>query len=216
MQIALNSFATDVFRVQADKDYIAARSNYRLQLREQFLWAGLQAVEKYLKAILLFNGQSARYPPNSRKPYLHGLEALFRAVETQTGLTIQYPKWVPDFIRYLHEFGNNRYLSNDTYIRGDALPQLDETVWTLRRYCQFIRVSVPEPGGGRKDLFNLLLSGINSPEALKKPRRYRPFSGYLESVLSSAHSHPARKALIWANLFYGDRRANITRYEMNP
>lgn len=61
LQLVLNTFAKDVFRKQADCDYVAARSNYRLRLREQFLWSSLQAIEKYLKAILLFNGISARY-----------------------------------------------------------------------------------------------------------------------------------------------------------
>jgi len=61
LQIILNTFATDIFRKQADYDYIAARANYRMRLRQQFLWSAHQAVEKYLKAILLFNGKSARF-----------------------------------------------------------------------------------------------------------------------------------------------------------
>lgn len=60
-QIVLNTFACDVFRKQADYDYISARANYRMRLRQQFLWSAQQAVEKYLKATLLFNGRSARY-----------------------------------------------------------------------------------------------------------------------------------------------------------
>jgi HEPN domain-containing protein len=52
---ALFAFATRVFRDQADRDYIAARLSYRAQLRDQFLWSALQALEKYFKGILLFN-----------------------------------------------------------------------------------------------------------------------------------------------------------------
>jgi len=59
LQVVLNTYATDIFRNQADFDYISARANYRLKLRQQFLWSAQQAVEKYLKAILLFNGKSA-------------------------------------------------------------------------------------------------------------------------------------------------------------
>jgi hypothetical protein len=69
MQVILNTFASDVFRKQADYDYIAARANYRMRLRQQFLWSAHQAVEKYLKATLLFNGKSARFytPPVIQK-----------------------------------------------------------------------------------------------------------------------------------------------------
>jgi hypothetical protein len=50
LQVILNTFASDVFRKQADYDYIAARANYRMRLRQQFLWSAHQSVEKYLKA----------------------------------------------------------------------------------------------------------------------------------------------------------------------
>ncbi len=66
LQVILNTFARDVFRKQADYDYIAARMNYRMRLREQFLWSGQQAVEKYFKAILLYNGISARFYTNKK------------------------------------------------------------------------------------------------------------------------------------------------------
>jgi hypothetical protein len=35
-RIVLDTIAEEVFRDQADKDYIAARANYRMNLREQF------------------------------------------------------------------------------------------------------------------------------------------------------------------------------------
>ena len=76
LQIVLNTFASDVFRRQADFDYVAARANYKMQLRQQFLWSAQQSIEKYLKAILLFNGKSARYPAGSRKEFGHKLTAL--------------------------------------------------------------------------------------------------------------------------------------------
>ena len=37
-----------------------ARACYRLKFSQQFLWSPLQAVEKYLKAILLYNDRSAK------------------------------------------------------------------------------------------------------------------------------------------------------------
>src|SRR2546423_5751552 len=88
LQIALSAIAEQAFRDQADKDYVAARSNYRMNLREQFLWSGLQACEKYLKAILLFNQLSARFVAsnrtrekwNTKREFGHNLRRLFGAI----------------------------------------------------------------------------------------------------------------------------------------
>ena len=49
----VDAFIDMSFRDAADEDYIAARVAYRLELTHTFLWASLQTVEKYLKAILL-------------------------------------------------------------------------------------------------------------------------------------------------------------------
>src|SRR6266581_4487649 len=99
--IALHSIAQEIFRDQGDKDYITGRAAYRMNLREQFLWAALQACEKYLKGILLFNEMSARYPPSpvngqiwdKKKEFQHDLEALFNAVEGINDFDIAFPKW---------------------------------------------------------------------------------------------------------------------------
>src|SRR5436190_23809187 len=105
---ALFALATEVFQKQADKDYIVARSCYRMNLREQFLWASLQACEKYLKGTLLFNGQSARYDPvtydskkNRNEEFGHNLSLLFKVVCTIGDLPLDKPDWLPDFLEYL-------------------------------------------------------------------------------------------------------------------
>jgi len=53
-------FATRSFRDLADQDYITARIAYRKEFEQQFRWCALQALEKYLKAILIFNSVSAK------------------------------------------------------------------------------------------------------------------------------------------------------------
>ncbi|MCA1796649.1 MAG: HEPN domain-containing protein [Geobacteraceae bacterium] len=58
-RILINDFATRSFRDVADQDYIAARLSYRHGLYPQFHWQSLQALEKYLKAILLYNREQA-------------------------------------------------------------------------------------------------------------------------------------------------------------
>ena len=51
----LDDFARRSFFEIADGDYIAARGMYRAKLFPQFLSASQQALEKYLKYILLLN-----------------------------------------------------------------------------------------------------------------------------------------------------------------
>jgi len=58
--IILNTYAHECLMRMADQDYLAARICYRHNLIDQFLWSALQAVEKYLKAILLYNRASAK------------------------------------------------------------------------------------------------------------------------------------------------------------
>jgi hypothetical protein len=55
MRALINDFAVRSFRDIADGDYIVARLAHRATLIPQFLWSSLQAVEKYLKGILLLN-----------------------------------------------------------------------------------------------------------------------------------------------------------------
>jgi hypothetical protein len=45
-KVLLNDFATRSFRDTGDYDYVAARMAYRAKLVPQFLWSGLQAIEK--------------------------------------------------------------------------------------------------------------------------------------------------------------------------
>ncbi len=48
------------FRDGADKDYISARLLFRNKLYQTGAWSSLQAVEKYLKCILLYSYKSTK------------------------------------------------------------------------------------------------------------------------------------------------------------
>jgi hypothetical protein len=221
LRIALFTLATEVFREQADKDYIVARSSYRMNLREQFLWASLQACEKYLKGILLFNERSARYDPASYDPikkrnkeFGHDSTRLFAAARTIADLPLDKPDWLPDFLKYLAAFGNNRYLSKATYATGDELRRLDEAVWVLRRACQNFDWTA-NVNGSPKNLRPALVAQSNRPEHRKTPALYRPFGaigGYLEKILKASNSDPARQALVWKNMFFGNRQRHRVTY----
>ena len=60
-QACANEYINRTFRDVADHDYIAARIVHRYDLDIQFLWLAEQAVEKYLKAILLYNRRRIKY-----------------------------------------------------------------------------------------------------------------------------------------------------------
>lgn len=199
LQLILNTYATDIFRKQADYDYISARSNYRLKLRQQFLWSAQQAVEKYLKAILLFNGKSI-------KRFSHDLDTLVDEVEKIKLLNFALDSIDEKFLAYLSKQGCNRYLSTSAYNMADAIQSLDKLVWNIRRYCQFI----PDRGIGGKlpvdGLQEAIVSKINNPNNMKRPHKFKLFRGELENIINKDPKDPARKALIWANLWYGKKK----------
>jgi hypothetical protein len=216
LEIALCLIAEQVFREQADKDYIAARAAYRMDLREQFLWAALQACEKYLKSILLYNQKSARYskPCDPKKEFRHDLDALFNAVKNITDLDVNSncPDWMPTFLTYLKKFGENRYLTISTYTMGYELRKLDETVWALRRYCQ--KFCDWEPQHGIKIERLQFITAVNNPQHWKKPIFYKPFGaqdGFLEKVLKRTHNDFTRTNLVWKNFFFATRQRSKAR-----
>lgn len=210
LQVALNSIATDIFRKQADFDYIAARMNYRMRFRQQFLWSGQQAVEKYLKAILLFNGISARYvdinAKKSKGQFGHNLVKLNAKVSELNYLGYNLPDWAPAFMEYLFkQGGSNRYLSDSSYNTEEALRQLDELVWNIRRYCQYIPdcgIDCDDEVSGSKEA---VIRSINNPSYVANPIGFRLSGGELEKIIKRPQSDPARIALVWANLFFGKR-----------
>ncbi|MBD5749812.1 HEPN domain-containing protein, partial [Citrobacter freundii] len=52
-KVLLNNAAKRSFRDMADQDYLTARVCFKNNLPFQFLWMSQQAIEKYIKCILL-------------------------------------------------------------------------------------------------------------------------------------------------------------------
>jgi HEPN domain-containing protein len=211
-QLILNEFARRVFRSQADFDYVSARSNFRLQLRQQFLWSALQCIEKYLKAILLYNGKSARFPTDGRKPLGHNLKKLLAEVNQIELFALDLKGEDIRFIEYLSDQGNNRYISTEAYSTRSALSDLDGLVWRLRRYCRHFSgrvLGVKEPMPG---LLQAQIKGITDPAVAETPHKFRLHAGELEKILKRPASDPARKALVWGNLYYGAKKRFSVRY----
>lgn len=180
------------FRNVADCDYISARACHRLDLKQQFLWAALQAVEKYIKAILLYNDRST-------KKLGHDIETAYRRLGEITDIQFDIPKGVQDFIRYLNAEGANRYFEYPYVTMGDELLLLDKTVWHLRRYCQWFDREID----GRKiDWFATAKKEIDHSRFKKRPNTFKISGGFLEKVAANKQSE-LRRELVWKNFWYG-------------
>ena len=177
--VLLNDFAIRCFRDVADADYIAARLAYRSDLTMQYLWASQQAIEKYLKCILLLN----RIPAADVK---HDLE-LGLAKIVGAGITLDLTEPTKKFIDYIDTYGRFRYLETCPYMFGEDIIKLDRTVWELRRFC-----TLAEHGRQEK-----LKDGFVAPKV-------RLSGGYLEKIIDK-DTHPARAPLLWQNGFFGKR-----------
>ena len=197
----VNSFATQSFRDQADRDYIAARLACRFELMPQFLWASHQAVEKYLKAILLYNKiKATRIGHDLAKAQL-----LTKKLPFQIDLSPRSQA----FIDHLAKCGQFRYIDVPYDVHGYVLIDLDVMIWELRRYCQVLNVfgkDLPLAEQKRLDEATVELAQSSS----RPTHRFKLQNGVLEKILSE-RSHPSRAALLWNNPVYGVRRRSTVR-----
>ena len=192
----LNNFATRSFRDTADMDYIAARLSHRANLLEQFHWQSLQAIEKYFKAILLYNRIKAKNIGHSLSKALGKTQALpFRIQLTDKAL---------EFIRHIDSFGRFRYLEASYYVRGYKLVELDKTIWEIRRYCTVIDYSRTLDNGEEERMLPVAIERIRRSEE-SHPMDFKLPGGLLEEIVENKQ-HPARSALIWQNGFFGKSR----------
>lgn len=157
-RLLINDFAKRCFRDVADHDYIAARMCYRSGLYSQFYWSALQAIEKYLKAILLFHRVRAKdIKHNLERAWVHAKKLPFE---------IHISDSTREMIERLDRFGQYRYLEASFYVDGPVLPQLDKTVWEIRRYCKVLDYTM-DVGGKRKHMLQNELKCIRDSE--KRP-----------------------------------------------
>lgn len=200
LQRFLNSFATRSFRHTADGDYIAARLACRHELYPQFLWSSQQAIEKYLKAILLYNRVAA---PNLGHRIDKAL-ALFLALPLGARLSER----TKGFLKLIEDHGQVRYLDLPYTVSGHVLPELDLTVWELRRYCQVLD---PERALSLDEKREVEEARQRVEASHEAPRhRFRLAGGMLEKVLDDP-KHPSRAPLVWNNPCFGGRVRNVVK-----
>lgn len=174
----LTDFAFRSFRDVADQDYIVARMCFRDGLTSQFAWQSLQAIEKYLKGILLFNELTSI-------KYGHNVSKLASSIEQLKHLNFKIPKTCNSFLKYAYSQGLNRYNTVDSYCKGNELEQLDETISYIRRYCQPV-------------INNSLQQEVRNHEA---SRHFELKGGYLERILLYPES-PKAQSILWKNKFF--------------
>jgi HEPN domain-containing protein len=201
LERCINSVSTQSFRDQADRDYISARLACRYELYPQFLWASQQAVEKYLKAILLYN----RIPATKIN---HKIDEALKLTEN-LNFKIDLSSRSKDFLSYLSEYGEYRYLDVPYYVNGYLMIDLDLTVWELRRYCQVLNSFVSDSSIEEKELLKKALDDIEKSKS--EPRyKFKLHSGLLENIIAD-RKHPSRPALLWQNAVFGSRYRKTIR-----
>jgi HEPN domain-containing protein len=191
----INNFATRAFREVADRDYLTARLACRADLIPQFLWSAQQAIEKYLKCILLLN----RIPAKSVR---HDIAKALTLV-AQLPFKVELCERSKKFIAHVAAYGEFRYLDVSTFAVGHVLVSLDLAVWELRRYCQVLNVFGKKLIPIEQQMLDTALKEIRLSDS--RPRHtFRVPGGYLEEVLAKP-KHPAREALVRQNPCYGVR-----------
>ena len=137
----------------ADEDYVMARSAYANGLFHVFYWCAGQACEKYMKAILLIQGQHAQN-------YGHDLVRLFHDVRQKDlqgiiPVSLALPettargreRWqgrTPAlYIEYLAKYGSpdNRYAFEGTFVNGPVLHALDILCCAFRRLIREVNLT---------------------------------------------------------------------------
>lgn len=197
----VNAFGTQSFRDQADRDYIAARLACRHELFPQFLWSSHQAMEKYLKAILLYNRIKADQVGHDLAKALSLTQSL--------PFEILFSKRSRKFINHLAKVGEFRYIDVPFHVYGHILVDLDLAVWEIRRYCQILDVFGKELPLDEQKLLDAAWSDLANSEA--NPRhKFRLHGGLLEKIVSD-RKHPSRDALLWHNPCFGVRKRATVR-----
>lgn len=202
-KVFINDYARQ-FREIADRDYIAARQSFKTGLYLQFLWSAQQAIEKYLKCILLFN----KIPLVNEEGVaiaVHDLKTLLDYFEKSKPFELKIRPESQKFIEHLDRSAMaSRYLSAPVYVLGEHLMQLDRAIWDIRRYCKVLDYTIAMPDGTEKSFLRSELEHIEKSEKVPPQKFILDNSGFLEKVIRDKN-HPARSFLIWKNNYFGSK-----------
>ena len=188
----INQFATRCFRDTGDADCIAARLAMRSRLAGPFLWSAEQAVEKYLKCILMLNRKETH-------DLSHNIVKAFNRINSTLPFEITLSEMEQKVFSHLAEWGGDRYLIASFVLSDIEVLQLDMLVWRLRQYCTPLDVIHYADTPSEKvllDNVSRLEAGLNG-----SAKAGHVAGGMLEKVLADK-KHSAHDALVWQNLRY--------------
>ncbi|MRW88434.1 hypothetical protein GJ699_00350 [Duganella sp. FT80W] len=199
----INQFAIRCFRETGDADYIAARMAMRARLANPFLWSAEQAIEKYLKCILMLNRHST-------KNLSHDIGAALALINESLPFKISLNEGEQQVFDHIAQCQGDRYLIHSLSLDDYELLQLDHLVWHLRQYCRPLNVRHYADTPSEK----VLLERVREIEAgIGGPAKFGRIEGaFLEKVLEDK-KHPAHDALVWQNLMFSlsNRRSVMFR-----
>ncbi len=146
-----NTLIRDMFAQPADEAYAIARWCWLNKMYASFYWNALHSIEKYLKASLLYNGQSA-IRNHANKNYGHDIEKLFQAVQAyalefipdefvrpeKINPNMWHDEAVIKFVQRFNSLGdpNNRYNLYGYFQRASDIYVFDQLVFSIRRIAQ--------------------------------------------------------------------------------
>lgn len=188
----INQFAIRCFRDTGDADYIAARLAIRSGLAQPFLWSAEQAVEKYIKCILMLNRRTT-------EGLLHKIGDALERVNSTLPFKIELDKHEAKIFQHLVSWNADRYLLHSFTLHSVEVLHLDKLVWKLRQYCEPLDVLHYADTPSEVVLLqntSRIEAGLTGPS-----RDGRIAGGYLEKVLEN-RQHPAREGLVWQNFYF--------------
>jgi hypothetical protein len=162
------------------------------------------AIEKYLKAILLYNRQNT-------KQISHNILSAHQQVKEIKDIEFEMPKDVDEFIKHIDSNGKFRYFEAPFNLNHDDLEKLDKSVWYIRRYCQCLRDTFKTNNNQIIDILKLNLQEIKSEDTIKNPHKFKIFGGKIEKILSDQKS-PLREQLVYHNSYFGKYKKRINKF----
>lgn len=194
--VRISQIITEAFVYTADSDYVTARFMALSGMKREFFWPALHALEKYMKAILLFDGQSVKEDGHkivnlARRVFERhsNLKSLKLVPAARHRDLVTEGLWGPvdamGFLEAITKFGepSNRYDYFGAHYEASQLLKLDQFVHALRRLCLD---DEPLRGTGKHEKYDYFAFQENIPFA---PPSYEQGSPY--GKLSFGMSVPA-------------------------
>ena len=171
---------------------------FRFEFYVQYIWSSQQAIEKYLKAILLYNAQ--------RPPLTHSLEGLLKRVRAVKSIQFSITPKSEAFVEDISGLNpvKIRYLSNGFHVEMTDLALLDQAIWELRMYCELLNYSTRDAG---KVTSRLKANVQRIKNGKIGSKAYPLLGGELERIFASTTE--VRDHLVWNNKYFGGETLDV-------